>query len=132
MSDRGSAGLSVVLLTPVVLALMAFAVLAGRIGTAAPGRGLRGPGRGAGGQPAPRRCEWPMRTPGGRPRRRCAAPGIECASTSVRDRTSAPAEVTATVSCAVKLSDLVDLALPGQTTITASASAPVDVYRGGS
>ena len=34
MSERGSAGLSVVLLTPVILALMAFAVLAGRIGTA--------------------------------------------------------------------------------------------------
>ena len=32
--DRGSAGISVVLLTPVVLALLAFAVLAGRVGTA--------------------------------------------------------------------------------------------------
>ncbi len=32
--DRGSAGVSVVLLTPAVLALLAFAVLAGRVGTA--------------------------------------------------------------------------------------------------
>jgi hypothetical protein len=35
------------------------------------------------------------------------------------------------VSCRVALADLVDLALPGQKTITARASAPVDRYRGG-
>ena len=45
MSDRGSAGLSVVLLTPVVLALMAFAVLAGRPVTSHPGRRRREPRR---------------------------------------------------------------------------------------
>ena len=37
----------------------------------------------------------------------------------------------ATVSCVVRLADLVDLALPGQKTVTATATAPVDTYRGG-
>jgi Flp pilus assembly protein TadG len=130
MSDRGSAGLSVVLLTPVVLALMAFAVLAGRIGTAdqdvvsaaqaaARAASLR-QGGGVADADARRAAEETLR-----------GAGIECTSTSVETAVG-PAEVTATVSCAVKVSDLVDLALPGQTTITASVSAPVDVYRGGS
>ena len=34
MTEQGSAGISVVLLTPVTLALLAFAVLGGRVGTA--------------------------------------------------------------------------------------------------
>ena len=96
---------------------MAFAVLAGRIGTAdqdvvsaahaaARAASLRQGGRG-GRADAQRAAEETLR-----------GAGIECASTSVSDRRG-PAEVTATVSCAVKLSDLVDLALPGQTTITA-------------
>jgi Flp pilus assembly protein TadG len=130
MSDRGSAGLSVVLLTPVVLALMAFAVLAGRLGTAdqdvvsaaqaaARAASLRQGGPVADAE-AQRAADETLRSA-----------GIECTSTSVRTAFG-PTEVTATVSCAVKISDLVDLALPGQAMISASASAPVDVYRGGS
>jgi Flp pilus assembly protein TadG len=129
MSDRGSAGLSVVLLTPVVLALMAFAVLAGRMGTAhqdvvsaaqaaARAASLR---QGAAAADAAR----------GAAEETLRGANIECASTSVQTAVGRT-DVTATVACAVKVSDLVDLALPGQTTITASASAPVDVYRGGS
>jgi Flp pilus assembly protein TadG len=129
MSDRGSAGLSVVLLTPVVLALMAFAVLAGRIGTAhqdvvsaaqAAARAASLRQGGAAAEAARGAAEETLR-----------GADIECASTSVRTAVG-HTEVTANVACAIKLSDLVDLALPGQTTITASASAPVDVYRGGS
>jgi Flp pilus assembly protein TadG len=129
MSDRGSAGLSVVLLTPVVLALMTFAVLAGRIGTAdqdvvsaaqAAARAASLRQGGAADADARRAAEETLR-----------GAGIECASSSVRTVVGS-AGVTATVACAIRLSDLVDLALPGQTTITASASAPVDVYRGGS
>jgi Flp pilus assembly protein TadG len=130
MSDRGSAGLSVVMLTPVVLALLAFAVLAGRIGAAdqdvvsaaqaaARAASLR---QGVGDATADARqaAEVTLREA-----------GIECLSTSVATSVG-PASVTATVACAIKLSDLVDLAVPGQTTIRVSASAPVDTYRGGS
>ena len=58
--------------------------------------------------------------------------GIACGSTTVRVSTAGTGgTVAATVSCQVALSDLVDLSLPGQKTITARASAPVDRYRGG-
>jgi hypothetical protein len=38
--------------------------------------------------------------------------------------------VTVTVSCTVQLSGLGLLRIPGSETITASASSPIDVYRG--
>jgi Flp pilus assembly protein TadG len=126
--DRGSAGLSVVLLTPVVLALLAFAVLAGRVGTAhqdvvsaaqAAARAASFRAGGAAAADARVAAETTLRDA-----------GIECESTNVQIALGRT-EVTSTVACAVKLSDLVDLALPGRTTITASASAPVDTYRGG-
>jgi len=130
MSDRGSAGLSVVMLTPVVLALLAFAVLAGRIGAAdqdvvaaaqaaARAASLR-QGAGDAAADARRAAAATLREA-----------GMECLSTSV-ETSVGPGTVTATVACAIKLSDLVDLAVPGQTTIRVSASAPVDTYRGGS
>ena len=126
--DRGSAGLSVVLLTPVVLALLAFAVLAGRVGTAhqdivsaahaaARAASLRhGPEALADARQA---AEATLRDA-----------GLECASTQIRTAIG-PQAATVTVACAVKVRDLVDLALPGQTTIAAAASAPIDTYRGG-
>ena len=112
--SRGSAGVSVVLLTPAVLALLAFAVLAGRIGTAR---------QSAAAMVADARAAAESTLRGA---------GMACASTAVELTTaSAGGTVMATVSCQVALADLVDLALPGQKTITARASAPVDRYRGG-
>jgi Flp pilus assembly protein TadG len=40
-----------------------------------------------------------------------------------------PATVTATVSCAVNLSDLAVPGVPGSRTVTATASSPIDTYR---
>jgi hypothetical protein len=58
--------------------------------------------------------------------------GMACAATDVQLSTAGTGgTVVASVSCRVALADLVDLALPGEKTITASASAPVDRYRGG-
>ena len=59
-------------------------------------------------------------------------PGIVSLSTGVELASAGAGDaVAATVSCQVALADLVDLALPGQKTIVARASAPVDRYRGG-
>ena len=131
--DRGSAGISVVLLTPVVLALLAFAVLAGRVGTAhqdvvsaaqaaARAASLRQAGPAAESD-ALDAAQVTLRSA-----------GLECASTSVSvdlGRGAPGGAITATVTCQARLADLVDLALPGETAIPAPAVAPVDVYRGG-
>ena len=131
--DRGSAGLGVVLLTPVVLGLLAFAVLAGRLGTAhqdvvsaaqaaARAASLRQAGSDAATRDAGTAAAATLRSA-----------GTECVSTTVRVDGSGRGPggaVTATVSCVVRLADLTDIALPGQRTVTATAAAPIDYYRG--
>jgi Flp pilus assembly protein TadG len=61
---------------------------------------------------------------------------IKCLTTSVQVDTSgfsAPigttAQVTATVSCTVKLSDLAVPGMPGSRTITETVSSPIDAFR---
>jgi hypothetical protein len=56
-----------------------------------------------------------------------------CTSLIVRVDTSGfrpGGTVTATVTCTVDLSDLAGLAVPGTTTLTATATSPVDLWRG--
>ena len=128
---RGSAGVSVVLLTPVVLALLAFAVLAGRVGTAHQDvvSAAHAAARAASLRQDPGAMVADARTAAETTLR---SAGMACGATAVELTTAGTGgTVTATVSCQVALADLVDLALPGQKTITASASAPVDRYRGG-
>jgi Flp pilus assembly protein TadG len=129
--SRGSAGVSVVLLTPAVLALLAFAVLAGRVGTAHQDvvTAAQAAARAASLRQSPSAMVADARAAAETTLRNA---GMACAATAV-ELSTAPAggTVTATVSCRVALADLVDLALPGQKTITARAGAPVDRYRGG-
>jgi hypothetical protein len=122
---------SVVLLTPAVLALLAFAVLAGRVGTAHQDvvTAAQAAARAASLRQSPTAMVADARTAAETTLRNA---GMSCGSTAVDVATAgAGGVVTATVSCRVALADLVDLALPGQKTITARASAPVDQYRGG-
>ena len=129
--SRGSAGVGVVLLTPVVLALLAFAVLAGRVGTANQDvvSAAQAAARAASLRQKPGAMVADARAAAETTLR---SAGIACASTAVQVTTAGTGgTVTVTVSCQVALGDLVDLALPGQKTITARASAPVDRYRGG-
>jgi Flp pilus assembly protein TadG len=133
---RGSAGVSVVLLTPAVLALLAFAVLAGRVGTAHQDvvTAAQAAARAASLRQSPTAMVADARTAAETTLRNA---GMSCGSTAVDVATAGAGGifttgvVTATVSCQVALADLVDLALPGQKTITARASAPLDRYRGG-
>ncbi len=133
LDDHGSAGLSVVLLTPVVLALLAFAVLAGRMGTAHQDvvSAAQAAARAASLRQTASAAEQDAAAAAAATLR---SAGIECASTdvSIVGAGALPGQqVTVTVSCSVKLSDLTDLAVPGTTTVRARASAPVDRYRGG-
>jgi Flp pilus assembly protein TadG len=129
--SRGSAGVSVVLLTPAVLALLAFAVLAGRVGTARQDvvTAARAAARAASLRQSPGAMVADARAAADRTLRNA---GMACGSTAVEVSTAGSGgTVTATVTCRVAVADLVDLALPGQKAITARASAPVDRYRGG-
>jgi Flp pilus assembly protein TadG len=60
-----------------------------------------------------------------------AAPpnGLSCERAKLTGRFEAGEVVTVTVSCQVSWSDLSSLGLPGTKTVTASSSAPLDVYR---
>jgi Flp pilus assembly protein TadG len=122
---------TVVLLTPVVLALLAFAVLAGRIGTAHQDvvSAAQAAARAASLRQGPAAMVADARAAAETTLRDA---GMACSSTAVELASAgAGGAVTATVSCQVALADLADLTLPGQKTITARASAPVDRYRGG-
>lgn len=62
-----------------------------------------------------------------------ASAGVTCRTIDVAVNTAGlqpGSTVTATVTCVVGLSDLTMLGVPGATTLSASFSSPVDVYRG--
>jgi Flp pilus assembly protein TadG len=114
-----------------VLALLAFAVLAGRVGTARQDvvTAARAAARAASLRQSPGAMVADARAAADRTLRNA---GMACGSTAVEVSTAGSGgTVTATVTCRVAVADLVDLALPGQKAITARASAPVDRYRGG-
>jgi len=130
--DRGSAGLTVVLLTPVVLGLLAFSVLAGRTGTAHQDvvSAAQAAARAVSLRSSAASADRDARAAADATLR---AAGVACVSTDVAVL-GAPApggDVTVEVACDIRLSDLTDLSLPGTKTVRARATAPIDRYRGG-
>jgi Flp pilus assembly protein TadG len=62
-----------------------------------------------------------------------ATAGVTCRTVDVSVDTAGlrpGATVTATVTCVVGLSDVTLLGMPGATTLSASFSSPIDIYRG--
>jgi Flp pilus assembly protein TadG len=129
-TDTGTLTVELVLLTPVVFALLAFVVGLGRSADAH-GR-LIGAARDAA------RAASLSRTPSAA---QAAArdtaladlhgAGLECRSPQVSTDTSRfrpGGDVTVTVHCALDLSALVVSGLPGRTTLTVRATAPLDSY----
>lgn len=131
--ERGSTSLSVVLLTPLMVTLLVFAVFAGRLSStkqevisasqdAARAASVRQ-------YPAAAIADGRAAAEATLSRR-----GVSCASLNVSidaggvvDRS----DVTATVTCVMNNSDLVGLGMPGTRTITFSSTVVVDDYRGG-
>jgi Flp pilus assembly protein TadG len=133
--DRGDAALELIILAPVLLALIALVIAAGRSSVA---RGSVD----AAARDAARQASL-ARSPG---EARIAAElsaqaalrqdGLDCTPAVSVDTVGFsvplghPAEVSATVSCQVPLSDLVVPGLPGSVTLSYTFSSPLDPYRG--
>lgn len=134
-ADRGSATLEVVVLAPALLLLLGLVVTAGRLvvaegaieEAARDGARQASTARGASAAASIARtaAEGTL-----------AAQGLRCASSGVSVDTSGfsvpvgqPAQVTATVTCTVQLSDVAVPGTPGSKTLRASFSSPIDRYR---
>lgn len=60
----------------------------------------------------------------------CVATTVTVDTTGFSAPVGTPAQITATVSCEVPLSDLALPGVPGSRTVTATVRSPIDTYRG--
>lgn len=130
--DAGSSTAEMALLTPLLVVFLLFVVLCGRLAAAqidvdaAASSGARSGSiaRSHGAAVANVR-RTALDT--------LAAEGVTCLSTDVRVSTGGlrpGGAVTVTVSCRVRLADLVLLGVPGSRTVESTATSPVDQWRG--
>ncbi len=133
--DRGAVSLEVVVLTPVFVLLLGLLVMAGRVALA--GTSVEQVAEEAA------RSASIARTAAGARRaaeegaiRALAEQGLRCAQIDVALDVGGfavpvglPAQVRATVTCVVALSDLALPGFPGSRTVTATAVSPLDTYR---
>ncbi|MEU7916653.1 TadE/TadG family type IV pilus assembly protein [Microbispora bryophytorum] len=132
--ERGSATLELVVLAPALLALIALVVLTGRIATAysAVESAARDAARQASIARDPAQARRAATTSAAAALRR---EGLRCGPSVAVDtrgfsrQVGTTAQVTARVTCTVRLGDLLP-GLPGQKTVRASFASPIDPYRG--
>lgn len=130
--ERGSASLELALMAPVLVVLMLFVVLVGRLGQARADvdRAARDAARAAS---TARTSEAAHERAAAVARTTLAEGGVSCRSMTIGLDTGAFAPggaVHATVGCTVDLSDLSLLGVPGSRTVTSSFTQTVDAYRG--
>ena len=131
-AERGSASIELALMAPVLVVLMLFVVLVGRLGQARADvdRAARDAARAAS---MARTSEAAHERAAAAARTTLAESGVSCRSMTIGLDTGAFAPdsaVHASVGCNVDLSDLSLLGVPGSRTVTASFTQPVDAYRG--
>jgi len=137
--DAGSAALELVVLAPVLLVLLALVIAAGRtsIAQSSVDAAARDAARQASLALNPTAAQQTGLTSA---RQALRDDGLDCVTENVTVDTGGadagfgvapgqPASVSATVSCAVPLSDLFLPGLPGAHTMTATFSSPLDVFR---
>lgn len=133
--DGGSASLELVVLTPALVGLLGLLVLAGRLAVA--GNTVE-----QAADEAARSASIARTVAGARAaaqegaRRALAERDLRCSTVTVALDTSgftvpvgAPAQVRATLTCTVELSDLALPGFPGERAVTATAVSPLDTYR---
>jgi Flp pilus assembly protein TadG len=133
-ADGGSAALELVILAPVLLALLALVIAAGRVSVAQ--GSVDAAARDAARQASIALTPWAAKEAG-----RASAQaslrqdGLDCVPVVAVDTSQfsippgQPATVTASVSCSVPLANLALPGLPGRTRLTATFTSPLDVYR---
>jgi Flp pilus assembly protein TadG len=130
-SDTGSATTELALATPVLMAVLLFLVLCGRLVSAQMDLDAAASSGARSGSIA--RSETAARAEAERTARQTlAARGVTCRQATVRVTTGGlrpGGSVTVTVSCAVPLSDLLLLGVPGSRAVSATATSPVDRWR---
>ncbi len=132
-SQRGSITTEVVLLTPVLMLLLAFVVMTGRLGVAsgAVTDAAQQAARAASLRADPAAAATDAEATAAA---NLASAGISCAEFAVEVDTSRFArggDVAVLVTCTTDLDDLAFAGLPGSTTLSARAVEVIDVYRGG-
>ena len=127
MSERGSATLELVLLTPLLLLMLVFVVFLGRLGQARNDvdRAARDAARAAS---IARSVDDADAAGRAAAHDTLQAGGVSC--TVDTSGFAAGGDVAATVTCTVDLADVAELKLPGSQTLSATFSEPVDVFRG--
>ncbi|MGQ4356579.1 pilus assembly protein [Streptomyces drozdowiczii] len=133
-ADRGSASLGAAIFTPVILALLALVIAAGRIQVAqgAADVAARDAARTASLADSPSTAQGEARQAAADSLRRS---GLHCSDVAVAVQADADAplgqaaKVTATVSCTVQLDDVALPALPGAKTLTSTMTSVVDQWR---
>jgi Flp pilus assembly protein TadG len=134
--SAGNAPLELIILTPVLLALIALIIAAGR--TVIAQNSVAAAARDAARQASIARTAGDARVNArSGALSELAQQGLHCTSTSVQLNLAGfavppglPASVSATVRCQVSLADLALPGLPGSRTLVATFSSPLDPYRG--
>ena len=134
-ADAGSAALELVVLAPVLLVLLALVIAAGRTSIAQ--SSVDAAARDAARQASLALSPYAAQAAGLTSAQQALRDdGLDCITEDVEVNTGgfgvapgAPAQVSATVSCKVPLSDLFLPGLPGSHTMTATFTSPLDVYR---
>ena len=133
--DQGSVSVELALLTPALLLLLSFAVVAGRtqVAEGAVAEAARAAAREAS---LARDDVTAAALAGAQADRTLAAQDLRCQSTSVDIDTTGfqtppgqPGDVTVSITCVVGMADLLAPGLPGSVTVEASFTSPVDAYR---
>jgi Flp pilus assembly protein TadG len=132
-ADAGSSTAEVTLLAPLLVAVLLFVVLCGRL--VAVQLDVDAAASGAARTGSIARTESAARAQAERTARdTLAGRGLACSDAAVSVSTGglrAGGAVTVTVSCRVPLSDLVLLGVPGSRVVSATATSPIDQWRGG-
>jgi Flp pilus assembly protein TadG len=131
--DAGSSTAEMALVTPLLVMILLFVVLFGRLVAAQMDLDAAASSGARSGSIA--RTEAAAKAEAERTARdTLAARGVTCQRATVTVSTSGlrpGGAVTVTVSCVVPLADLLLLGVPGSRTVSATATSPVDQWRGG-
>ena len=133
--DRGTTTLEFVVIVPGLLLLIGLLAVAGRLAIA--GTAVEAAAAAGARQASIERSAGAARSSADAAASlNLTGQGVQCATVSVATDTSGfatpvgtPAQVTVTVSCAVRLGDISVPGVPGSTTLTSTAVSPLDTYR---